>query len=236
MAATRNVKLRLATYIVALLVALIIAWNLFAPANAGHLMPGEFNPGHEALDCADCHTPEQGTARQQMQAVTSHAMGWRESDVNFGSSPVSNSQCVDCHDRPNDRHAVARFLEPKYSEARAELAPQLCSSCHLEHSAKRVSWPDGEYCQQCHEDTKLNQDPVMPSHQTLVENNQWETCLQCHDYHGNHQFEEPQTLGDAFSLESVADYMNSGPPPYGDDIQFKAKKSQRGATAEELSP
>ena len=106
--------------------------------------------------------------------------------VDFGHQPVTNATCLECHDRPNDRHPVFRFFEPRFAEAREQIQPQYCLSCHLEHSGKRVTTFEITSCVHCHKDITLNHDPTTISHEDLIEAGQWESCLGCHDFHGNH--------------------------------------------------
>jgi len=74
-----------------------------------------------------------GSLRQQTQANLRNALGLCDHLADFGKLTVTNESGLGCHERPNDRHPVYRFLEPRFLKARVSLRPQLCVSCHTEH-------------------------------------------------------------------------------------------------------
>ena len=80
------------------------------------------------------------------------------------------------------------------------------------------------FCQACHSDLKLKSDPLDISHQQLTADRQWDTCLGCHDFHGNHIFKSPTTLAAKADVHALRDYLASGPSPYGNQLHFEAKK------------
>ena len=45
---------------------------------------------------------------------------------------------------------------------------------------------DTGYCSTCHKETTLKRDPIDIPHERLIAGDRWETCLGCHDFHGNH--------------------------------------------------
>ncbi len=181
------------------------------------LSPGPVNPGHEAVDCTSCHLPATGSHRQQIQANLQKFMAGENTDAPFHSEPVDNSACEDCHDRKmEDRHPAFRFKEPRFKEARASVAPQYCVSCHQEHTGKRVA-NGGDFCGSCHREFEEGQKIKGPDHQALADQERFDTCLKCHDFHGNHRYKVPQELQDAFSKEAVLYYLDDGPSPFGDD-------------------
>src|SRR6187401_720798 len=104
-------------YLIGILLSAVIVLFISLPGEKGLLASGPMNTGHEALECRSCHLPAPGTMRQQIQANFKYLLGRRESEADFGYRPVSNDTCIDCHDRPNDRHPVSRFLEPRFDEA-----------------------------------------------------------------------------------------------------------------------
>jgi hypothetical protein len=131
---------------------------------------------------------------------------------------IDNATCTDCHDNPDDRHPAHRFLEPRFAQARRELAPEQCISCHREHTGARISRIDGEFCVACHADTEVKDDPAEPTHATLFAEGRWDTCLACHDFHGNHAHEPPRTLDAALSPATVAGYLRNAASPYGEPV------------------
>lgn len=143
--------------------------------------------------------------------------------VDFGRQDVSNENCLNCHERPNDRHPVYRFLEPRFVKAREDLSPHLCVSCHTEHKGQRVTLSDIGYCASCHQDTKIKKDPLDVPHDQLIARNEWESCLGCHDFHGNHQMVPTNKVEQIIAAEKIHTYFQGGPSPYGNDRYHKAK-------------
>ena len=179
---------------------------------------GHPNIGHERLQCVACHVASPGSMRQVFQAKVKHALGWRQTGAVLGMQPVTSATCVQCHANADDRHPTHRFLEPRFAEARAAIAPQVCVSCHREHSATRFTAANAGYCVNCHKDLQVKDDRTSPTHDFLVRTNQWATCLQCHDYHGNHKWTAPLRLQDGNTLEALNRYLKDGPSPYGETI------------------
>jgi len=134
----------------------------------------------------------------------------------LGMQPVTNATCIQCHARPDDPHAPHRFLEPRFEQARADTGAHLCASCHREHSQARVTAPVATYCVSCHADLKVRDDRTSPTHAQLLLQKRWDSCLQCHDYHGNHGWKAPLRLRDGASLQLLQRYMKDGPSPFGD--------------------
>lgn len=197
---------------------------LLAPGQERWHAFGPMNVGHQELHCPSCHKPAPGSTRQQIQANVRYWLGLRATPADFGKQAVGNDICLRCHDRPDDRHPVFRFFEPRFAEARAKLQPQFCNSCHLEHSGVRVTQPRIDYCQVCHEETKLKKDPLDVPHTQLIAQKRWTTCLGCHDFHGNHPITSPKLLAQVIPPERIRDYFGDGASPYGKDKRHAAKK------------
>lgn len=186
--------------------------------------PGPANSGHEQLHCGDCHRPSDGDARQQIQANLKHFLGLRQTGAYFQFKPVTNRDCLECHERPDDRHPVQRFNEPRFAEARKKLHPETCVACHSEHQGVRVTRQDTGFCQVCHQEFSLKHDSISIPHQTLVKQERWLTCLGCHDFHGNHKIAVPTDVGKAIGSALIADYFKGAKSPYAGDIIHKAKE------------
>jgi hypothetical protein len=201
--------------------AILLLAFLWAPFHR----PGPMIPGHEDLSCTECHRSAAGTARQQLQAQVRFFMGRRKSPVLFGHAPVTNAQCLSCHDRPDDRHPVTRFLEPRFKKAREEIAPQRCASCHMEHQGRRVTIPSG-FCKTCHAGISLEKDPIFPTHLALASTADWNSCHRCHDFHGNHPAFAPPTAQDKrVARQDILSYFERGPDPYGEARAVPALKA-----------
>jgi hypothetical protein len=206
--------LRGRAYGVGVVVILAVGITLRLPGGAWLQAPGPATPGHEGMDCAQCHERAEGTLRQQLQATVQHALGMRKTSADIGHRPVDDRACIECHDRPNDRHPTVRFREARFALARAERPVHRCTGCHLEHQGVRVTAP-GTVCQTCHGDLEVREDRVRPTHAALIADENWSTCLQCHDFHGNHTHVVAETLEDAFPLADVQEHLGRGRRAYG---------------------
>lgn len=191
---------------------------------------GPMNTGHEALSCQECHVTAQGTAAQQASSNIYHWLGLRESAISFGSENVTSTVCLDCHERHDDRHPISRFLKPRFSEARRQIKAQECETCHTEHQGKRVTLSTIGYCTYCHQDTALEDDPITPTHVQLVQSDSWNTCLQCHDFHGNHKMTTPVDIRQGVSEEQVWEYFNGSPSPYSSEKHEEPSETRLGTT------
>ncbi|HYE36302.1 cytochrome c3 family protein [Methylocaldum sp.] len=200
---------------------------LLAPSQERWHVRGPMNTGHEALRCESCHKSAPRSLRQQVQASVRYWVGLRKTLDDFGYLGVTNDICLGCHDRPNDRHTVFRFCEPRFAEARAKLQPQLCVSCHLEHRGRRVTLSMTTYCEVCHRETKLRKDPLDISHANLIALNQWESCLGCHDFHGNHIMKVRKVVAEGLPTAEIRNYFAGAPSPYAKTKRYKAKKEAK---------
>lgn len=206
---------------------LICLAMFFLPGMKKLSVRGPMNIGHEDLACADCHVDAPGTARQQIQANVRYWLGARSKPAVFGYERVNNETCISCHERSNDRHPVFRFNEPRFKEARANIKPQECGSCHQEHQGIRVSTSQ-DFCLNCHGELSMKNDPISVPHETLVKQGAWDTCLGCHDFHGNHQMETPLNLEAAYGTDVIDAYFKgTAPSPYSDAKYFQAKQAKR---------
>lgn len=185
---------------------------------------GPMNSGHESLKCEACHQDAPGSLRQQIQANLRYALSLREHAADFGHKDVTNENCLACHERPNDRHPVYRFLEPRFLKAREALSPQFCVSCHAEHKGQRVTRTEIDYCVNCHKKTRLRKDPLDVPHERLIVLKRWESCLGCHDFHGNHLMKTAKTVAVIIPAEKIRAYFQGGASPYGTERRYKAKK------------
>lgn len=217
-------------YAVGASVGLLAVGLLALPAEEKLHAHGPMNSGHEAIACDGCHRPAPGSVRQQIQANVRYWLGWREQPADFGRTAVDNAACLDCHERPNDRHPVYRFLEPRFLNARQTIAPQNCLSCHAEHRGQRVTQREIGYCVNCHKDTKVRKDPLDVPHDRLIALKQWESCLGCHDFHGNHIYKLPIEAEKIIPPDRIRAYFAGGPSPYGNTLHYKAKKEMHDGT------
>lgn len=203
--------------------AVALAW-LGAAGNDVLHAPGPMNTNHHDVACAACHREAPGSLRQQLQTAARDLVGMSASDVDVGYREVTNQVCLECHDRPEDRHPVFRFLEPRFAQVRAVLAPQNCSSCHREHHGVRVTVPETTFCRHCHGELTMKADPLDVSHQELVAGGRWDTCLGCHDFHGNHPIRTPRRIEDVVPQSQIQDYFDGGRSPYPDVVRKATRK------------
>ncbi len=192
----------------------IAGLSALATPVARHLKAvGPMNVGHETLACTDCHRRAPGSLRQQLQANLRFAMGQRTVPASMGRLPIGNGACLSCHDRPEDRHPVFRFMEPRFADARRARSPHLCNGCHLEHQGVRVT-ATSDFCEACHLELDIPGDRLDVTHATLVDRGQWSSCLGCHDYHGSHQIEASTSFEAAITNGQIVEYLNGGASPY----------------------
>lgn len=196
--------------------AVVVVLN--APGCETFHAPGPMNTKHEQLACSGCHREAPGTVRQQLQTVAyaGIALGAAETPVDVGYRAVTNTDCLSCHDQTDDRHPVFRFLEPRFAAVRERLHPEQCAACHREHAGVRVTIVERTYCRHCHDTIALEQDPLDITHRELVATQRWDSCLGCHDYHGNHASKPPRRLRDAIPEGRIQTYFDGGPSPYGE--------------------
>ena len=209
---------------VGLLVGAGLFWYLSTEPASEYVSLGPANTGHESLACATCHNDARGNLWQQLQSNASYAFGARESAVAFGTEDVTVDNCLQCHDRPNDRHPTYRFTEPRFAEAVQNIDARTCITCHSEHHGERVTLAKVDYCINCHTDLDVEDDPVDISHTTLAANGDWSTCIQCHDFHGNHKYAVAEQMKDTIPYSKINTYLEGGEDPYGDDKEVRSAR------------
>ncbi|MEM7241063.1 MAG: hypothetical protein AAF429_02660 [Pseudomonadota bacterium] len=218
-------KIRLLAFIISLPVLGLAAVAISVPDYQFMIAHGPIQKGHANVDCSGCHVPATGTTRQQVQANFKRLVGLREDKIDFGFAAVNSETCLNCHERPNERHPIYRFNEPRFQQARAEVAATSCLGCHSEHSDARVMAEVGQtFCVHCHEDLVLKNDPLDQSHVALIEAGQWGSCLGCHDFHGNHAHKAQIRVADAFGPAAIKAYLGNGPSPFGTKKIYEAKE------------
>lgn len=199
---------------------------LFVKPAEEYISIGPMNTGHEGFSCNTCHADAKGNWIQQIQSNTEQALGMREKMVAFGSLPADTKKCLACHERDNDRHPTYRFLEPKHQKAIKKIDATNCATCHTEHNGIRITLANGNYCMNCHTNTKVKNDPVDTPHSELFKKGMWSTCLQCHDFHGNHQAPAVTLMKDTIPMATIKDYFMGGKDPYVGKKKFKALTEQ----------
>jgi hypothetical protein len=212
-------------YLIGFILSVVI-FSILSLADLHHLRaPGDFNKGHEELACQECHQSADGSIRQQIQANLAYLIGNRDNLTAFNFEVPDNKDCLDCHKSEDDIHPVYRFNEPRFLEARKAIQPQYCVSCHKEHTGVRVS-SSPENCQYCHKEIKVKDDPIDISHVDLIKLKNWDTCLTCHDFHGNHLMEVPTDTKDMIDKKLIIDYMKGGKDPYSDKKTAQSKETR----------
>ncbi len=203
-------------------IAATVLIQFFTPAGWA-AAPGRMMPGHADMACDRCHKPAAGTVRQQVQTNVAFWTGLRDQGADFGKATVNGTVCRPCHERKADTHPTYRFNEPRFLDAVNLLDARDCLSCHAEHKSRRVL-ARADRCELCHARLKVKNDPLDTSHASLIARSEWESCLGCHDYHGNHRRKAQKTFTQRIARSAVDDYLARGPSPYGDEKREKAKQ------------
>lgn len=206
--------------IVGVLIGICVVLFLTLKSSEEYISLGPMNEGHDDLSCVTCHADAKGNLSQQIQSNIQFAIGMREHNVDFGTQDVTVENCLQCHDRPNDRHPNHRFSEPRFKEIIKVIDATTCITCHSEHNGERVTVAAVNYCMNCHQDLKVEEDPIDIPHETLIAEEQWNTCIQCHDFHGNHRYEVPTKLQDTIPMQTINAYLKGGKDPYGTDKKY----------------
>lgn len=215
-------KIRYAALLLMIPIILLSTAALSVPELRTATAHGPIQSGHAELGCADCHEKPDASWRQQIQANVQYAIGLRVEPVDFGYQTVTSATCLGCHERPNDRHPIYRFREPRFQDALTAVDATSCLGCHSEHTDAR-SFASVDFCSACHEDLQLKSDPIDVPHHTLIAEENWSSCLGCHDFHGNHTHKVPTVLSAVFSVEDLKNYLAAGPSPYGSEKRYEAK-------------
>ncbi|WP_139957522.1 multiheme c-type cytochrome [Flavicella sediminum] len=207
---------------IGLILGLLLVVVFGQKSNEKYVSIGPMNVGHEEFSCNTCHADATGNLWQQLQSNLQYSIGLRENSVEFGTIDVKTKKCLVCHDRDNDRHPTHRFLEPKFRDAVKKINTANCNTCHSEHNAKRLTLKKVDYCMHCHEDLSVKNDPLDISHTDLIKNKEWSTCLQCHDFHGNHEYKVPTKLKDTITYKTLRAYFDGGKDPFSPKKKFIA--------------
>ncbi len=210
----------------ALVLAAIFVGLWAIPPALGFRSKGPMNTSHESLSCESCHREAPGSLRQQLGHNANTLFGFHEADwVPVGYSEVDNQACLDCHNRPNDRHPVSRFMELRYAEEQAKWGVHQCKGCHGEHTGKRVANLEITFCQSCHSDLDVQDDPISPTHAALAAEGEWATCMSCHDFHSNHKRDVPTDNENRIPTALLLEYMDGGADPYSSEKFHTAPES-----------
>ena len=207
----RNLRI---AYVWGMVVATVGAVVLLIPGREEWHSAGPMNVGHGKIDCGECHTPAPGNFVAQAFSNVLYSVGVADSAPDFVYQSAGNDQCSACHENPDNRHPAREFEAPDFADARAERQVQLCVTCHQEHLGHRVSI-EPDFCRLCHAKTELCDDPIDVAHATLAADERWETCLGCHDYHGNHERNVPELMSEVLPVEEIQAYFDGADSPYG---------------------
>ncbi len=208
--------------IIGLILSAPLIYILTLETSEQYISIGPMNAGHQDLKCFSCHADAKGNLLQQVQSNFSHAVGVREEGVDFGTKDVTVDNCMQCHDRANDRHPTHRFSEPRFKDAIRNIDATTCITCHKEHNEERVSVKSINYCMNCHQTLDVENDPLDISHKDLIAKEKWFTCIQCHDFHGNHRYSVPEKLSDTIPMKEIQEYFDGGIDPYGNNKKYTA--------------
>ena len=89
----------------------------------------------------------------------------------------------------------------------------------------RVS-SDPENCKHCHEEIEVKDDPLDISHADLIKLKDWDTCLACHDFHGNHVMKTTKNTKYMLDKRLIKEYLDGGSDPYSDKKTAESKETR----------
>jgi len=205
----------------ALPVALLSVVILASGSGESLISQGPIQAGHADVGCIQCNLPAPGSIRQQMQQNVRYLVGATQNHADFGYQPVTSEGCLACHQRPNERHPIYRFREPRFQVAVGEINATTCLGCHSEHRDERVA-VEPVFCKSCHAELTLKLDPLDVTHDQLIARKDWASCLGCHDFHGNHRAAVPIRRLDALKLDALLAYLKNGTDPYANEKIYQA--------------
>jgi hypothetical protein len=212
-------------YLISLLLGLLLIYIFTLDSFSSWRVSGVMNKGHEKLSCVECHEHAKGNMRQQIQSNVKYFLGFISEATPFGYITPDNKDCLSCHEREDDNHPVYRFNEPKFSKVRKVIHPEHCLSCHEEHKGVRVTSKPTN-CKYCHENFNLKEDKISPSHETLIFNKKWKSCLACHDFHGNHKKKIAVKKEYMILEHTLKAYFLGGEDPYGNKKITETRKTR----------
>jgi len=215
-----NLNYKSSLYFSLLILLLGLFFILLLPESRSLVPTGKHLPGHEGLECVECHMQSDGTFRQQIQAKVKNLLGKTDFNIDFGTKSVNNKVCESCHEKSKDNHPTYRFLENRFKTQRELFAPHQCVSCHRDHKSTRVSLESISFCSSCHGDLKLKNDKLdgvlSPTHKELIESDNWGSCMGCHDYHGNNGHNVPLDIKEKILPEKINRYFKGYLNPYSE--------------------
>ncbi|MGI9331903.1 MAG: hypothetical protein ACR2RL_01980 [Gammaproteobacteria bacterium] len=80
-----------------------------------------------------------------------------------------------------------------------------------------------------HEETRLKNDPLDITHAALIAAERWQTCLGCHDFHGNHVMKTKARVAEIWPHPQLQAFFAGGPSPYPQTLYHKATDGIRDA-------
>jgi len=189
---------------IGLVIGILIFVFLSLDSSEEYVSLGPMNTGHEEISCVTCHADAEGNLSQQLQTNLTYMV--------VGTKDVKAKNCLECHDRPNDRHPTYSFTEPRFKDAVKNIDVTTCITCHSEHHGERVTIPKANYCFNCHQDLAVEEDPLDISHEELGK-------LEA-DFHGNHTYHVPEKMKDTIPLKIIDAYLRGGEDPFGTNKKY----------------
>ena len=60
--------------------------------------------------------------------------------------------------------------------------------------------------------------------QSLIDAGEWDSCMGCHDFHGNHLMTTREKLSEVIPPGQILAYFRGGVSPYSPDKKFTARR------------
>jgi hypothetical protein len=169
-------------------------------ATEEYLSIGSMNSGHEDFSYNTCHSDTEGNLWQQKQSNLQYGIALRENSTEWRAIDIETKKCLTYQEYGNERHPIHYFLEPRFKTVVEKINSASCNTCHSKHSEKRVTIKTNYYIN-CQKDLTLKDDAL---NTMLIKNMDRNTCLECHDFHENHEYK------DTIPLTTMKAYFEGG--------------------------
>ena len=135
----------------------------------------------------------------------------KASDLAVNSKLGSYPLYYFCYENMFKYYIRLRNMESNTTYNNALLVSAFKEDKELASKKSYISWQNKIFNLQ----QKLNLTSLDISHKDLISQESWNTCIQCHDFHGNHKYALPEKMSDTIPMQTIQNYFDGGEDPYG---------------------